>query len=263
MRGAGGSVMRGDVDLDAGVRSASDRADGDAFCALIRCADWRARRGAAGDGARGPARARAARRLAERSGGGRGGEQPRLAGCGGRGRRLGRVVTMSKAQCSTRRSARPHEDRPGLAGGHDGPAGCRGHGRWCSAEGPRRCRIAMSGMRRAVPSPARRGCRRVFVCDVSVVTILQALEGLWPEGTVVGVADASAAGPSAETSAASTEFCGDHWSSSFGCVCICGRPTSAWISRSDSSIEGPMSARDDSSSRASIVRIRSGRSPSC
>jgi hypothetical protein len=44
--------MRGGADLDAGVRSASYRADGDAICALVRCADLLARRVAVGDGPR-------------------------------------------------------------------------------------------------------------------------------------------------------------------------------------------------------------------
>ena len=37
--------MRGGADLDAEVRSASDRADGDAICALIRCADLASKAG--------------------------------------------------------------------------------------------------------------------------------------------------------------------------------------------------------------------------
>jgi hypothetical protein len=49
---ARGSVMSGGADLDAGVRSACGRADGDAICALVRCADWQARRVAVGDGPR-------------------------------------------------------------------------------------------------------------------------------------------------------------------------------------------------------------------
>ena len=66
--------MRGDIDLGSGVRSAGDRADGDAICALIRCAEWPAKRKAGGAGARGHARARARRRPG-RSGGGRGVER--------------------------------------------------------------------------------------------------------------------------------------------------------------------------------------------
>ena len=66
-------------------------------------------------------------------------------------------------QRSTKSSARPHGDLPGLAGGHDRPAGCHDHGPVVFSQGPRRCRIAMPAMRRAVPSPARRTCRRVFV----------------------------------------------------------------------------------------------------
>jgi hypothetical protein len=54
MCGAGGSATGGDTDLDSGVRSASDRGDADAICALIRRADRRARRGAAGDGSSRP-----------------------------------------------------------------------------------------------------------------------------------------------------------------------------------------------------------------
>ena len=43
-------------------------------------------------------------------------------------------------------------------------------------------------------------------CDVSVVTFLQAFDGLRPEGTVVGVADARAAGHQPKPSATSAEF---------------------------------------------------------
>jgi hypothetical protein len=43
------------------------------------------------------------------------------------------------------------------------------------------------------------------MCDVSVVTILQAFDGLRPEGTVVGVADAGPGGISRNVST-SAEF---------------------------------------------------------
>jgi hypothetical protein len=66
--------MRGDTDLDSGVRSASDRDDGDAICA-----EWPAKRKSGGAGARGHARARA-RRRPERSGGGRGVERAQPPG---------------------------------------------------------------------------------------------------------------------------------------------------------------------------------------
>jgi DNA-binding transcriptional MocR family regulator len=62
--------------------------------------------------------------------------------------------------------------------------------------------------------------------DVSVVTIQRAFDGLRPEGTVVAVAGARAAGHQPKPRHV-RRVCGDHWSSSFGCMSICGRPTSA------------------------------------
>jgi hypothetical protein len=108
----------------------------------------------------------------------------------GRGHRLGHVVTTANAAGQARPDGRPDHTGTGLDWPRPRPglpvAAAMAGG--VQPTGPDDVELAFLA-RRAVPSPARRGCRREFMCDVSMVTILQAFDGLRPEGTVVGVAE--------------------------------------------------------------------------